>query len=215
MNGFDLIEKYFGGELSDFQKDKFRRMGSVYEEWNGKINVISRKDMDNFYLHHVLHSLSIAKIKRFSAEDTVMDIGCGGGFPGIPLAIMFPDTKFILVDSIGKKITVVKEVCMELGIDNVEAFHSRAEDIRTEVDYVVSRAVTQLDRFMPWAWPKIKAGEGRGVIYLKGGDLEDEVREGTAGIKGIQQVDIYDISKFFNEGFFETKKIIYIKKGKK
>lgn len=211
----ELIAKYFEDKLNTEQIDKFDRMGELYKEWNEKINVISRKDIDNVYKHHILHSLAIAKVADFKVGDRVMDIGCGGGFPGVPLALMFPEVQFHLVDSIGKKITVVEEICRELGIGNVKAYHARAEEISVQVDYVVSRAVTRLDKFMDWSWKKIIGGDSHGVIYLKGGDLDEEIEEGIAGVKKVESVDIYDISRFFEEEFFETKKIICIKKAKR
>ncbi|MEG1553722.1 MAG: 16S rRNA (guanine(527)-N(7))-methyltransferase RsmG [Rikenellaceae bacterium] len=211
----ELITKYFGDRLTAEQVDKFNRMGDVYKSWNDKINVISRKDIDNVYKHHILHSLSIAKVVDFADGDRVMDIGCGGGFPGVPLAVMFPNVQFYLVDSIGKKINVVQEVCRELGVENVKAYHARAEDVNLQVDYVVSRAVTRLDKFMEWSWKKIIGGDSHGVIYLKGGDLDQEIEEGTVKVKKVEGVDIYDVSSFFEEDFFDTKKIICIKKGKR
>lgn len=215
MTGIEHLVAYFGDRLSSDQLDKFSRMGDVYKAWNEKINVISRKDIDNVYEHHILHSLAIAKVADFKATDKVMDIGCGGGFPGVPLAVLFPDTQFYLVDSIGKKITVVEGVCRELGITNVKAYHARAEEVKVQADYVVSRAVTRLNTFMSWAWNKIIGGDGHGVIYLKGGDLAEETAEGVEGLKKVESVDIYNISNFFKEEFFETKKIIYIKKAKR
>ena len=209
-----LIEKYFDN-LSDHQKEQFSQMGEIYKEWNEKINVISRKDIDNVYEHHILHSLAIAKISPFKKGDRVMDIGCGGGFPGVPLAVMFPDVEFHLVDSIGKKINVVKGVCEALGITNIKTYHARAEQVPVQVEYVVSRAVTRLKEFLGWSWGKIVSGDGHGVIYLKGGDLEEEIKEGTTKLKKMESVDILSINNYFKEEFFDTKKIIYIKKAKK
>ncbi|MBE9488133.1 MAG: 16S rRNA (guanine(527)-N(7))-methyltransferase RsmG [Bacteroidetes bacterium] len=209
-----LIEKYFDN-LSDLQKDQFSRMGEIYKEWNEKINVVSRKDIDNIYEHHILHSLAIAKISPFKKGDRVMDIGCGGGFPGVPLAVMYPYVEFHLVDSIGKKIIVVNEVCEALGIKNIKTYHSRAEEVSVQVDYVVSRAVTRLKEFLGWSWKKIVSGDGHGVIYLKGGDLEEEIKEGTSKLKKVESIDILPVNDFFKEEFFDTKKIIFIKKAKK
>lgn len=209
----EIIEKYFPDTLTDVQRDQFTAMGEIYAFWNSQINVISRKDIDNIYLHHILHSLSIIKVLNFPAGSVVMDIGCGGGFPGIPLAVMFPDVQFKLIDSIGKKITVVREVCKALGINNVEAYNCRAEELNIQTDFVVSRAVTDLAEFMKWSWKKIRGGDGKGLIYLKGGDLTQEIEEGLKGNKKILDVELFDISKFFEEEFFDTKKILYIKKG--
>lgn len=208
----ELIEKYFGARLSDRQKEQFNLMGELYKEWNAKINVISRKDIDNVYLHHILHSLAISKIADFPDGSTVMDIGCGGGFPGVPLAVLYPNVTFKMIDSIGKKITVVREVSAGLGLTNIETYHSRAEEVKQQTDYVVSRAVTELSSFMDWSWNKIRGGENRGLIYLKGGDLQEEIKNGIAGRKKIESVDLFDISSFYSEEFFETKKILYIKK---
>ena len=209
----EIIEKYFPNMLSEEQKRQFILMGELYAEWNSKINVISRKDIDNIYLHHILHSLSIAKVVQFADGDTVMDIGCGGGFPGIPLAVLFPNVNFKMIDSIGKKIIVVKEVSAGLGLTNIETFNARAEQVNMQTDYVVSRAVTELGQFMNWSWKKIRGGEGRGLIYLKGGDLTEEIKEGIKGQKKIMGTTVHNISDFFDEEFFETKKILFIKKG--
>ncbi len=203
-----IIYNYFDG-LTTRQKEQFEMLYDLYIEWNAKVNVISRKDSENLYLHHVLHSLAIAKVKSFEGGEVVMDIGCGGGFPGIPLAIMFPETHFVMVDSIGKKITVVKSIAEQLGLTNIEAHHKRAEELKVECDFVVSRAVTSLGNFMPWAWPKLKSGGA--ILYLKGGDLDEEITEGTKGYK-TKKLELHNISDIFSEEFFETKKVLYIEK---
>ncbi|CEN36992.1 16S rRNA (guanine(527)-N(7))-methyltransferase RsmG [Capnocytophaga cynodegmi] len=203
----ECINKYFNN-LTEKQISQFEKLKSVYEQWNAKINVISRKDMDSFYERHVLHSLAIAKIVSFLADSEVLDVGTGGGFPGVPLAILFPQTKFTLVDSIGKKIKVVEEVCKELDIKNVTAINSRVEQIDKKFDFIVSRAVTQMPEFVKWVRGKIKKSSkhslDNGILYLKGGDLTEEL----ASFKNIQ---LYEISNFFSEEFFETKKVVYLK----
>lgn len=211
----ELIEKYFSDRLTDKQREQFNLMGELYKEWNAKINVISRKDIDNVHLHHILHSLAIAKVADFPDGAVVMDIGCGGGFPGVPLAVLFPNVTFKMIDSIGKKITVVKEVSSGIGLTNIETYHCRAEEVKQQTDFVISRAVTELSSFMDWSWNKIKGGENRGLIYLKGGDLEEEINNGIKGRKRIESVDLFNISDSFSEEFFETKKILYIKKSLK
>jgi 16S rRNA (guanine527-N7)-methyltransferase len=202
-----LILKYFP-DLTSEQLDKFRQIEELYLEWNSKINVISRKDMEHFYEHHVLHSLAIARVQPFLAGAQVMDVGTGGGFPGIPLAIMFPQTEFLLVDSIGKKIKVVQEVAKAIGIKNVEAIQARAEDVKPEFDFIVSRAVTVLPDFIKWIDKNIKK-ESRhalrnGILYLKGGDLDAEL----APLR--KPYDIYNLSNYFDEAFFETKKVVHV-----
>ena len=203
----DIISHYFP-EITASQKEQFRKLDELYRFWNSQINVISRKDIDSLYLHHILHSLGIAKVISFFPGDNIMDVGTGGGFPGIPLAILFPETSFHLVDSIGKKIKVVNEVSQALGLKNVKASHARAEQIDEKFDFVVSRAVTQLKDFYPWIKGKFRK-ESRnalknGVLYLKGGDLEQEIQESK--IKHVQQVPL---NSFFKEDFFETKYVIY------
>jgi len=203
----ELICKYFP-ELSGQQLQQFERIQPLYQEWNERINVISRKDMAHFYEHHVLHSLGIAKAIRFLPGSQVMDVGTGGGFPGIPLAILFPETDFLLVDSIEKKIKVVNEVVKAIGIQNVSAIQTRAEDVKGKFDFVVSRAVTTLPEFMKWVAGKNKLKSRHnipnGVLYLKGGDLETEL----ASIRNPYQ--IFPLSDFFKEAFFETKKLVSI-----
>lgn len=211
----ELIEKYFGAELSALQREQLAAMEPLYRQWNEKINTISRKDIDQLYLHHVLHSLAIAKVMRFPAGSTVMDLGCGGGFPGIPLATLFPDVRFRLVDSVGKKIIVADAVARSLGLKNVETIHARAEELNGAVDFVVSRAVTELGKFLQWSWKQVRGGDGRGVLYLKGGDLTEEIRKGCKGIRGLESCETYAVSDFFTEEFFETKKVLYLKKSKK
>ena len=207
MNDYLLIEKYFPS-LTIEQKIKFDKLYTIYDKWNNQINVISRKDMDHFYERHVLHSLSIAKIIDFKPDTTLIDIGTGGGFPGIPLAILFPQCTFTLVDSIGKKIKVVKEVCEELGINNVIALHSRAEQINEQYDFIISRAVTSMPLFLTWVKNKLKNEHKNeienGILYLKGGDLKEEMKT----VK--KHVRYYKITDFFDESFFETKKIVYL-----
>jgi 16S rRNA (guanine527-N7)-methyltransferase len=203
----DLITKYFP-DLSNEQLDKFRQLEELYIEWNSKINVISRKDMEHFYERHVLHSLGIAKVIQFTPGAQVLDVGTGGGFPGIPLAVVFPETKFLLVDSIGKKIKVVQEVADSAGIKNIEAIKARAEEVKGKFDFVVSRAVTTLPDFIKWVEDKIKR-ESRntmqnGILYLKGGDLDVEL----APVKNKCQV--YNLSDYFEEEFFETKKVVHV-----
>ena len=204
----ELIFKYFPN-LTELQRKQFSQLGELYIDWNQKINVISRKDMENFYLHHVLHSLSIAKIVEFKAFTEIMDAGTGGGFPGIPLAIMFPEVKFYLVDSIGKKIKVVKEVVLSLGLKNVEAEQLRMEQVNRTFDFVISRAVTSLPDFMRWTSYKFHNKSfntvRNGVLYIKGGDIQKELNE----IKKFKK-KIYNIPDFFEEDFFDTKKVVHI-----
>ena len=198
--------KYFP-QLSERQKEQYAALRHLYGYWNERINVISRKDIENLYLHHVLHSLGIAKVQPFKPECDILDIGTGGGFPGIPLAIMFPETHFHLVDSIGKKIKVVEAVAHELGLANVRAEQARAESIKGEYDFVVSRAVTDLPTFVKWVRGKISSSNyhelHNGILYLKGGDLSDE-------LKPFAKAQIFELSSFFDEDFFETKKVVYL-----
>jgi 16S rRNA (guanine527-N7)-methyltransferase len=202
-----LIFEYFK-DLSPEQKRQFEQLDELYRFWNAQINVVSRKDIDMLYLHHVLHSLSIAKVMAFLPGEKVLDVGTGGGFPGIPLAIMFPETHFHLVDSIGKKIKVVQEVVNALGLKNVTATHARAEQIAGPFDFVISRAVTQLKDFYPWIRTKIRPGGkntlANGVLYLKGGDLAEEIA--ASGLKGVEK---YPIVKIFSPDFFITKYVLY------
>lgn len=205
----ELIKKYFP-DLSAAQYLQYEALYGVYEKWNSRINVVSRKDFDSLYLKHVLHSLSIARLLTPAPGARILDIGCGGGFPSVPLAIMFPETEFTAVDSIGKKITVVKEVCAELGIVNVKALNLRAEKIDSEFDYAVSRAVAPMEELIKWCWNKIIPGRKGslpgGMIVLKGGDLTEEMRAVRLAY------ELYPISKWFSEEFFETKKIVFIEK---
>ena len=204
----EIILKYFPN-LTEEQKSQFQQLETLYKDWNEKINVISRKDIDEFYERHVLHSLGIAKIMEFADGTKVLDIGTGGGFPGIPLAILFPNVEFTLVDSIGKKITVVNAVAESLGLKNVKAYHERAEKIKDKFHFVVSRAVTQMPVFLRWLKGKFEKEQfnpkHNGVLYLKGGDLGEEL----AGIK----CEIYHLKDQFEEEFFDTKKVVYLSKG--
>lgn len=202
-----IIVDYFP-DLTPKQKDQFAKLFALYRDWNDKINVVSRKDIENLYVNHVLHSLGIAKVMKFNPGAEVLDVGTGGGFPGIPLAILFPETKFHLVDSIGKKITVVNGVAQGVGLKNVKGEQIRAEQIKGEYDFIVSRAVTRLKEFYGWIHQKVKSTSthelDNGILYLKGGDLEEELAE----IKRLHQV--YDLSNYFKEEFFETKKVVYV-----
>ena len=206
-SGTSLILSYFP-ELTEKQIEQFDRLQELYEDWNSKINVISRKDMEQFYVHHVLHSLGIAKVMGFHPGTKVLDIGTGGGFPGIPLAILFPDTHFHLVDSIGKKITVVKEVAKALKLSNVEAQQARAESLVRKYDFVISRAVTRMINFYPWVKGKIKREDfnefQNGILYLKGGEVDEEMEELD------KSYVTYHLSDYFKEDFFETKKVVYM-----
>ena len=204
-----LVRKYFP-DLEPEQYQKLEQLPQLYKEWNDMVNVVSRKDVDNLEERHVLHSLAIVKVRQFLPESEVLDVGTGGGFPGIPLAIMFPESQFHLVDSIGKKIKVVKAVAETLELTNVKAEQIRAEEIKTKYDFIVSRAVTKLERFYPWIKRNFKghhrhSSMKNGLLYLKGGDLKEELK--AAQLKKIQSFDLPD---FFEEEFFETKKVIYV-----
>lgn len=204
----EIIFKYFP-ELTDSQKQQFTQLGELYNYWNKQINVISRKDMDNFYLHHVLHSLSIAKVIEFKDHTEIMDAGTGGGFPGIPLAILFPEAKFYLVDSIGKKIKVVNEVVQSLGLKNVKAEQKRVEQVNRTFDFIISRAVTSLPDFLHWTSYKFHNKSfnqiQNGILYLKGGEIQKELNE----LRKVRK-KIYNISVYFEEDYFETKKLVHI-----
>ena len=201
-----VIQNYFT-DLSDNQTLQFKKLEELYKEWNAQINVVSRKDIDELYIRHVLHSLGIAKTQMFKPKSKVLDIGTGGGFPGIPLAILFPDVNFYLVDSIGKKIKVVQEVVDALALKNVKAEHIRAEKVKGEFDFIVSRAVTKMDDFVKWTRKKIKKKSNHelknGILYLKGGDLTEE-------LSGFPKATLFDLQEYFDEEFFETKKVVHI-----
>lgn len=202
-----IVYRYFPN-LSETQREQFRQLGEWYPHWNSQINVISRKDIANLYLHHVLHSLSIAKFTSFVSQTRILDVGTGGGFPGIPLAILFPEAHFHLVDSIGKKIKVVREVATAIGLKNVTADHIRAERLDEKYDFVISRAVTRLIDFYPWVHDKfLKANRNaipNGILYLKGGDLHEEIKEARL------RAQVYNLSDYFEEPFFESKQLVYI-----
>ncbi len=208
MDEIALVLKYFP-DLSDKQKQQFERLEALYSEWNAQINVISRKDTDNFYERHVLHSLAIAKVIKFADGTKILDVGTGGGFPGIPLAILFPKCNFLLVDSIGKKIKVVKEVAEALEMKNVSARHVRSEEIKDQFDFVISRAVTAMPKFITWTkgqfLKKNNNSFKNGILYLKGGDLTEEM----APVK--KAVQYFNLSDFYTEEFFETKKVVYVR----
>jgi 16S rRNA (guanine527-N7)-methyltransferase len=203
----DIILTYFP-DLSPKQMDQFAQLDELYRFWNARINLISRKDIDMLYLHHILHSLAIAKVISFLPGEKVLDVGTGGGFPGIPLAILFPETDFHLVDSIGKKIKVVHEVCAGCGLKNVRASHARAEQIDGKFHFVVSRAVTRLSEFYPWVKGKFEKKSmntiQNGILYLKGGDLDEEIQE--SGLK----TELIPLSNFFKEDYFDSKFVVYI-----
>ncbi len=206
----NILLKYFAN-LTETQKVQFSKLQELYEDWNLKINVVSRKDIDELYLRHVLHSLAIAKVIQFKAGTKIMDVGTGGGFPGIPLAILFPETQFHLVDSIGKKIKVVNEVVEGLGLENVKTTHGRVEEVKDTYDFIVSRAVAQMETFVRWNKNKVHKkhnhlqdfGLKNGILYLKGGDLTEELQD-------FPKAKIYNLPDFFEEEFFETKKIVYL-----
>ncbi len=204
----EIIRKYFT-DLSDQQLDHFDQLGTLYKEWNSKINVISRKDIEQLYERHILHSLAIAKIIQFKPGTTILDVGTGGGFPGIPLAIFFPETSFLLVDSIAKKIRVVNEIASALKLQNIKAEHLRVEEVKQKFDFVVSRAVTAFPRFVEMVRSKVSAQcknvLPNGILYLKGGDFEEEISPFS------EQIKVYDLRNYFQEEFFETKKLIHLR----
>jgi len=203
----EIIEKYFP-QLTDLQRQQIKQLYARYLDWNTKINVISRKDLDNLYERHVLHSLGISKVISFMPGTSILDAGTGGGFPGIPLAILFPESRFLLVDSIAKKIKVVNEIAQSIGLKNVEGRQDRIENIDRKFDFIVSRAVTRLPEFMNWCKGKICKPNfndlPNGILYLKGGNLDEEL----APVK--KHKVVYELSDFFEEAFFETKKVVHV-----
>ena len=203
----EIIKKYFP-DLTEEQEQKFFRLKELYTFWNEQINVISRKDMDSLYEHHVLHSLAIAKVIQFTPGTKIMDVGTGGGFPGIPLAILFPECSFYLIDSIGKKIKVVTEVANALKLNNVKAEHIRVQQVKDKFDFIVSRAVTAFPKFVNMVLKNSKRKDQNslpnGIIYLKGGDFEDEISEYGS------RISVYECSNYFSEEFFETKKVVHL-----
>ena len=202
----ELLLKYFP-DLTENQQNQFGQLMELYSDWNQKINVISRKDIDELYLRHVLHSLGIAKVESFLPGSKILDVGTGGGFPGIPLAILFPETQFHLVDSIGKKITVVKAVAEALELENVTATHARAETIVGQYDFIVSRAVTRMEAFVGWVRKRVAKKSQHelpnGILYLKGGDLSEELAP-------FPKAQIYPLPNYFKEDFFETKAVVHV-----
>ena len=202
----NLLLKYFPN-LTQLQISQFSQLKELYKDWNLKINVVSRKDIDELYLRHALHSLGIAKVVQFKPNTKVLDVGTGGGFPGIPLAILFPETQFHLVDSIGKKIKVVNDVSEGLGLQNIKTTHGRVEEIKGTYDFIVSRAVAQMETFVFWTKGKINKKQQHpiknGILYLKGGDLSDELKKYTSAT-------IYNLPDYFAEDFFETKKVVHL-----
>lgn len=202
----ELILKYFP-DLTQDQIDKFSKLEALYQDWNLKINVVSRKDIDELYLRHVLHSLAIAKVIQFKDGAKLMDVGTGGGFPGIPLAILFPECQFHLVDSINKKLNVVREVVAGCDLQNVKVTHTRVEEIKETYDFIISRAVAAMPTFVHWVKGRIAKDNNHelrnGILYLKGGDLTEE-------LKDYRTTTIYNIPDFFEEDFFETKKVVHL-----
>tara|TARA_B110000046_G_scaffold185402_1_gene226871 strand:+ start:1184 stop:1813 length:630 start_codon:yes stop_codon:yes gene_type:complete len=202
----EIIKKYFK-DLTTIQIEQFSKLQELYKDWNLKINVVSRKDIDELYLRHVLHSLAIAKVVQFKSGSKVLDVGTGGGFPGIPLAILFPETQFHLVDSIGKKIKVVNEVAEGLGLTNVKTTNGRVEEVKDTYDFIVSRAVAHMETFVRWTRGRISKKQNHdlknGILYLKGGDLSEELKLYTSA-------KIYDLTDYFEEDFYETKKIVHL-----
>ena len=203
----EFFLKYFP-ELTEVQISQFQQLEALYHDWNSKINVISRKDIESPYEKHVLHSLGIAKVMEFKPNTKIMDVGCGGGFPGIPLAILFPDCKFHLVDSIGKKIKVVNEIATAIGLQNLTAEHKRAEEVKDKFEFIISRAVTEFPAFYKWVQNKISKSQfnnlPNGILYLKGGDLTEELKDFK------KRVVLYELKDYFKEEFFETKKVVYL-----
>jgi 16S rRNA (guanine527-N7)-methyltransferase len=201
MSDIAILTRYFPNMTAD-QQDKFARFGELFTEWNEKINLVSRKDIEFLFEKHILHSLGIAKVIRFSDGTAILDVGTGGGFPGIPLAIMFPGVQFTLVDSIGKKIMVVRDIIKALNLKNAKAYHTRAEDIQGSFDFVTGRAVTDMNAFYGWVRKKIRTkdqnGLPNGVLYLKGGELDAELAQ------------VFPLSQYFDEEFFSTKAVVYV-----
>lgn len=202
----NTITQYFPN-LSQKQYDQFNLLSDLYKDWNLKINVVSRKDIDEIYLRHVLHSLGIAKVQEFNPGASILDVGTGGGFPGVPLAILFPETNFHLVDSIGKKIKVVNEVVQGLDLKNVKTTNARVEEIDGQYDFIVSRAVAQMETFVHWVKGKISKKSNHklknGILYLKGGDLTEE-------LANYKSAKIYELSDYFKEDFYQTKKVVHL-----
>ncbi|MBN8696277.1 MAG: 16S rRNA (guanine(527)-N(7))-methyltransferase RsmG [Bacteroidetes bacterium] len=202
-----IITNYFP-DLTEKQIEQFSALQGLYEHWNAQINVISRKDIESLYEKHVLHSLGIAKVMKFKPKTRIMDVGCGGGFPGIPLAILFPECSFYLVDSIGKKIKVVNEISSAIGLSNLRAEHKRAEEVKDKFEFIISRAVTEFPAFYKWVQNKVSKEQfnnlPNGILYLKGGDLTEELKDFK------KRIVLYDLKDHFKEEFFETKKVVYL-----